>query len=197
MDCSLSPSLVFPFKPLQVESSLELEKKTRAELERTKRKLEGDLKLSMDSLKDLENQKEDMEDRLKKCVGWLFPAGVLESVTSKSSSPFLQERPGAGSSPGQGGGRAESHQPTSEEAEGTPGESAWSWTSTSSVPVLERWVSVPQTRAEELEEALEAERAYRTKAERQRNEMARELEELGEKLEEAGGASAAQIALNR
>lgn len=57
--------------------------------------------------------------------------------------------------------------------------------------------SVPQTRIEELEEALEAERAWRSKAERQRNDIARELEELGEKLEEAGGASAAQIALNR
>lgn len=55
----------------------------------------------------------------------------------------------------------------------------------------------PQTRIEELEEALEAERAWRSKAERQRNDIARELEELGEKLEEAGGASAAQIALNR
>lgn len=63
--------------------------------------------------------------------------------------------------------------------------------------VLQRLTSVPQTRIEELEEALEAERAHRTKAERQRNDMARELEELGEKLEEAGGASAAQIALNR
>lgn len=54
-----------------------------------------------------------------------------------------------------------------------------------------------QTRIEELEEALEAERVWRLKAERQRNDVARELEELGEKLEEAGGASAAQIALNR
>lgn len=54
-----------------------------------------------------------------------------------------------------------------------------------------------QTRIEELEEALEAERAWRSKAERQRNDIAKELEELGEKLEEAGGASAAQIALNR
>lgn len=47
------------------------------ELERTKRKLEGDLKLSVDSVKDLENQKEELEDRLKKYentpeVGWLF-----------------------------------------------------------------------------------------------------------------------------
>lgn len=48
-----------------------------------------------------------------------------------------------------------------------------------------------------MEEALEAERAWRSKAERQRNDIARELEDLGEKLEEAGGASAAQIALNR
>lgn len=63
--------------------------------------------------------------------------------------------------------------------------------------MLQRRISPPQTRVEELEEALEAERAYRAKAERQRNDMARELEELGEKLEEAGGASAAQIALNR
>lgn len=58
-------------------------------------------------------------------------------------------------------------------------------------------VLLPQTRIEELEEVLDAERAWRSKAERQRNEIAKELEELGEKLEEAGGASAAQIALNR
>lgn len=54
-----------------------------------------------------------------------------------------------------------------------------------------------QTRIEELEEALEAERACRVKAERQRNDIATELEQLGEKLEEAGGASAAQVALSR
>ncbi|XP_035770463.1 myosin-6-like [Neolamprologus brichardi] len=62
---------------------------------------------------------------------------------------------------------------------------------------LHKKIKEHQTRIEELEEALEAERAWRSKAERQRNDIARELEELGEKLEEAGGASAAQIALNR
>lgn len=45
---------------------MEQEKKVRIDLERTKRKLEGDLKLSMDSVRDLENQKEDLEERLKK-----------------------------------------------------------------------------------------------------------------------------------
>ena len=45
---------------------MEQEKKARTELERTKRKLEGDLKLSVDSVKDLENQKEELEDGLKK-----------------------------------------------------------------------------------------------------------------------------------
>lgn len=49
-----------------MEGSLEQEKKVRMDLERTKRKLEGDLKLSMDSVRDLENQKEDLEERLKK-----------------------------------------------------------------------------------------------------------------------------------
>lgn len=49
----------------QIECSLEQEKKQRVEIERTKRKLEGDLKLSQDSVKDLENQRATLEERLK------------------------------------------------------------------------------------------------------------------------------------
>ncbi len=41
---------------------MEQEKKVRVDLERTKRKLEADLKLSMDSVKDLENQREELEE---------------------------------------------------------------------------------------------------------------------------------------
>merc|ERR1712107_906866 len=44
---------------------------------------------------------------------------------------------------------------------------------------------------------LEAERQARAKAERQRSDLARELESLGERLNEAGGATAAQIELNK
>merc|ERR1719462_976297 len=54
-----------------------------------------------------------------------------------------------------------------------------------------------QGRVEELEEELEAERQVRANAERQRSDMARELEDLGERLNEAGGATAAQIELNK
>merc|ERR1712121_35933 len=44
---------------------------------------------------------------------------------------------------------------------------------------------------------LEAERQARAKAERQRSDLARELESLGERLDEAGGATAAQMELNK
>lgn len=63
MSCELTAS---PLSSLQVEGSLEQEKKLRIDLERTKRKLEGDLKLSVDSVRDLENQRQELEERLKK-----------------------------------------------------------------------------------------------------------------------------------
>ena len=54
-----------------------------------------------------------------------------------------------------------------------------------------------QGRIEEMEEELEAERQGRAKAERQRSDLARELENLGERLNEASGATTAQIELNK
>ncbi|KFO18890.1 Myosin-3 [Fukomys damarensis] len=52
--------------PFQLESSLEQEKKLRVDLERNKRKLEGDLKLAQESILDLENDKQQLDERLKK-----------------------------------------------------------------------------------------------------------------------------------
>lgn len=51
---------------MQLEGSLEQEKKVRADLERCRRKLEGDLKLSQETIMDLENERQQMEERLKK-----------------------------------------------------------------------------------------------------------------------------------
>merc|ERR1712180_112160 len=54
-----------------------------------------------------------------------------------------------------------------------------------------------QGRVEAMEEELEAERQSRAKAERQRSDLAREIDQLGERLDEASGATAAQIELNK
>lgn len=50
---------------------------------------------------------------------------------------------------------------------------------------------------QELEEELDAERTARNKAEKARQEMQNELEELGDRLDEAGGATQAQMELNK
>merc|ERR1712037_1062680 len=65
------------------------------------------------------------------------------------------------------------------------------------VAKLQKVIKETQARVEELEEELEAERQARAKAERQRSDLARELEELGERLDEAGGATSAQMELNK
>ena len=54
------------FNLLQLEASLEHEKKIRMDLERTKRKQEGDLRLSQDTIMDLENDRQRLEEKLKK-----------------------------------------------------------------------------------------------------------------------------------
>ena len=54
-----------------------------------------------------------------------------------------------------------------------------------------------QARIEELEEEMEVERSSRAKVEKQRSDLSRELEEISERLEEAGGATAAQVEVNK
>ena len=54
-----------------------------------------------------------------------------------------------------------------------------------------------QVRINDLEEELDNERNYRLKAEQQRVEVTKELHDLQERLEEAGGATAVQIELNK
>merc|ERR1719228_1189435 len=65
------------------------------------------------------------------------------------------------------------------------------------VAKMQKNIKESQGRVEELEEELEAERQARAKAERQRSDLAREIEQLGERLDEAGGATNAQIELNK
>ncbi|XP_014405339.1 PREDICTED: myosin-8 isoform X1 [Myotis brandtii] len=74
---------------------------------------------------------------------------------------------------------------------------------------LQKKIKELQARTEELEEEIEAERASRAKAEKQRSDLSRELEisqrsdlsreleEISERLEEAGGATSAQVEMNK
>merc|ERR1712210_434932 len=62
---------------------------------------------------------------------------------------------------------------------------------------VQKSIKEVQGRVEEMEEELEAERQARAKAERQRSDLSRELESLGERLSEAGGATIAQVELNK
>merc|ERR1719289_356444 len=52
-------------------------------------------------------------------------------------------------------------------------------------------------RVEATEEELEAERQARAQAERQRSDLSREIDQLGTRLDEAGGATVAQVELNK
>ncbi|XP_077581880.1 myosin, heavy chain 7B, cardiac muscle, beta a [Stigmatopora nigra] len=62
---------------------------------------------------------------------------------------------------------------------------------------LQKKIKELLARTEELEEELEADRASRAKVEKQRGDVARELEDLSERLEEAGGATSVQVEINK
>lgn len=50
----------------QLEDNLEHEKKGRADVEKVKRKLEGDLKMTQETVEELEHAKHEMEETIKK-----------------------------------------------------------------------------------------------------------------------------------
>uniref|UniRef100_A0A3B5PRL1 Myosin heavy chain, fast skeletal muscle-like n=1 Tax=Xiphophorus maculatus TaxID=8083 RepID=A0A3B5PRL1_XIPMA len=134
-----------------LEGSLEQEKKLRMDLERAKRKLEGDLKLAQESIMDLENDKQQSDEKIKKKD---FEISQLLSKIEDEQSLGAQL----------------------------------------------------QKKIKELQiflfsililKEIEAERAARAKVEKQRADLSRELEEISERLEEAGGATAAQIEMNK
>merc|ERR1739845_192223 len=54
-----------------------------------------------------------------------------------------------------------------------------------------------QSRLEELEEELAIERQNRAKAEKTRSNLSRDIEDIGQKLEDAGNNTATQIELNK
>merc|ERR1719505_496526 len=65
------------------------------------------------------------------------------------------------------------------------------------VQKIQRGIREQQSHVEDLEAELEAERQARAKAERQRSDLAREMDSLGDRLNEASGATSAQVELNK
>merc|ERR1719340_59764 len=133
----------------ELESSLEREKRSRATVEKERRKLQGELKLAQDQVAELDREKKIAE-------------GVL--VQKDRDIATLAAK--------------------LEDEQNIVGKS-------------QKGVKEVQARIEELEEELEAERQSRSKAERQRSDLAREIEDLGHRLDEAGGATNAQVELNK
>ena len=132
----------------EVEDSWEREKKHKADIEKLKRQVDGNLKLTHETVSDLQRTKIEMGQ-------------VLQRKEKEHSSL---------------NGKVDD--------EGTLGGK------------LSTQIKELQSRLEELDEDLEAERQSRARADKGRGALRRELDELNEKLEETGSNTAAQIALN-
>merc|ERR1712111_246662 len=133
----------------QLVESYEKEKGARADIEKQRRKKEGELKIAQETVADLERSKKELESSIAR----------KEKDISDMSGKLEDEQCIVGK--------------------------------------MQKGIKETQARVEELEEELEAERQARAKAERQRSDLARELEQLGERLNEAGGVTAAQRELNK
>merc|ERR1712168_685329 len=133
----------------QLDSGLDKEKKSRAALEKAKRKVEGDLKMAQDAVADLERAKREIE-------------AVI--ATKEKNNQMLAAK-------------LDDEQ--------------------SLVAKAQKNIKELQGRVEATEEELEAERQARAQAERQRSDLSREIDQLGLRLDEAGGATVAQVELNK
>merc|ERR1712180_351223 len=132
-----------------LESTANSEKRKRGDIEKTKRKVEGELRMAQEAVNDLEGAKREMEGLI----------GRREKDSTALAAKLEDEQ--------------------------------------NIVAKLMKGIKEHQGRVEELEEELEAERQARSKAEKQRSDLAKEFEEQGERLDQASGATMAQIELNK
>merc|ERR1712112_83045 len=131
------------------EDSLEREKKTKSDVEKLKRKVEGDLKLIQEAVSDLDRVKNELNQTVQRKEKELASMGAKiddEQTLASKYSKQLKEL---------------------------------------------------QSRLEELDEELCIERQNRAKAEKNRSLLSRDIEDLGQKLEDAGNNTATQIELNK
>merc|ERR1711899_505188 len=133
----------------ECEDSLEREKKSKGDVEKIKRKVEGDLKLTQEAVADLERIKSELAQTVQR----------KEKELSSMSAKIEDEQTLGGK--------------------------------------YSRQIKELQGRLEELDEELAIERQNRAKAEKNRSLLSRDIEDLGQKLEDAGNNTATQIELNK
>ena len=133
----------------ELEDSLVREKRSRVDVEKKRREIEGELRVTQESVAELERMKKELETAVAR---------------KERDGAILANK--------------------LEEEQGIVGK-------------YQKTIKEIQGKVEEQEEELEAERQARSKAERKRSDLARELDQLGDRLNEAGGATAAQLELNK
>merc|ERR1712213_208954 len=133
----------------ELEGAGSSEKRARGDLEKQRRKVEGELKMAQEAVSELETIKVQLQGIISR----------KEKDISVANSKLDDEQ--------------------------------------SHVAKVQKSIKENQGRVEELEEELEAERQARAKAERQRSDLAGQMESLGERLNDASGATSAQIELNK
>merc|ERR1712242_235641 len=129
--------------------ALERERKAKSDVEKIKRKVEGDLKLTQEAVSDLERIKSELGQTVQR------KEKELASMAAK-----IEDEQTLGSK-------------------------------------YAKQLKELQSRLEELDEELAIERQNRAKAEKNRSLLSRDIEDLGQKLEDAGNNTSTQIELNK
>merc|ERR1719431_836553 len=133
----------------ECEDALEREKKSRGDVEKIKRKIKGDFKLTQEAVGELERVQAELATTVQR----------KEKELSSMSAKVEDEQTLGGK--------------------------------------YSKQVKELQARLEELDEELAIERGNRSKAEKNRSLLSRDIEDLGGRLAEAGSNTCTQIELNK
>ena len=128
---------------------MEREKKMKNDVEKLKRKVEGDLKLTQEAAADLERVKEELVQNVQR-----------KEKEFASMAAKIEDEQTLGGKYG-------------------------------------KQIKELNSRLEDLDEELAIERQNRSKAEKARSILSRDIEDLGQKLEDAGNSTATQIEINK
>merc|ERR1711915_739385 len=133
----------------EINGAYNNEKKKRANIEKETRKVQGDVKLTMEQIHDLERNRKDLESMIfKRDAEWahMYMKYEAEQFNTAKVGKYIKEL---------------------------------------------------QAKVEELEDEVKHENQARAKAENAKKKLEREYSDITDRIDEAGGATAAQAELNK